>query len=144
MKRLSWIAAWAACLVTAWGVTVLPSDNPASEISESSPTPVLLLRTQPATTVNVLDTRNVGMPEASAQRDDLGTRSTSFRSYRQCLEHIDQNFQRLKSVRQIALECHSNAIYLTRVFERFAHQTPDQYLLHLKRMHAAELGGQGT
>jgi hypothetical protein len=142
MKKLSWIAAGAACLVTAWGVTVLPSDNSASETSENSPPPVLLLHPQPTPIVNTLNTHHVGMPQASALRGDLRTLSNSFRSYRQCREHIDQNFQRLKSVRQIALECHSNAAYLTRVFERYAHQTPDQYLSHLKRIHAAELQRQ--
>jgi putative N-acetylmannosamine-6-phosphate epimerase len=144
MKKLSWMAAAAALLVTAWTVTVPPSDNSASETLENPLSPTRQHRPPSLVLVNNLDTNHDGMAAARAPHNGVGTTSVSFTSYRRCRQHMDQNFSRLKRLRQIALECHANAGYLRRVFQRYAHQTPDQYLLPLKMNHAAELQRQTT
>jgi hypothetical protein len=145
MKKLSWIAAAAVALAAAaWSVTVPPSDDSAYDPLENPMPPAQPHRPAPRTVVNTLDTHRVGTAKALASPRGPGSPSVAYRSYRQCRQHIDQNYLRLTTVRQIALECHSNAAYLSRVFKRYAHQTPDQYLLHLKRIHAAELGQQAT
>jgi AraC-like DNA-binding protein len=66
----------------------------------------------------------------------------SFTTYRQCRQHIEKNFQRLKTLRQVAQECHLNAAYLCRLFQRYDHQSPFQYLLRLKLNQAAEMLNQ--
>jgi hypothetical protein len=124
MKKISWITAAAALLATAWAVTVLPSGNSASNSEESLPP---------------FAGKHSPTPLAVGQ-----TPSKSFTSYQTCRQLIDRNFSRLDTLQQIAQECHSNAGYLCRVFERYAHQRPDQYLLHLKKQQAAALRGQAA
>jgi hypothetical protein len=144
MKKLSWMAAAAMLLVTAWTVTVPPSDNSASDSQENPLSAAGQHRPPSLVMVNILDTNHDGTGDAHATYNGLGAPPHSFMSYQQCRQHIDQNFQRLETLQQIALECHSDAAYLRHVFERYAHQTPDQYLRHLKMNHAAELRRQTT
>jgi AraC-like DNA-binding protein len=120
MKKITWITAAAALLAAAWAVTVLPSGN-----SQESLPPFAGPYSPKALTV-------------------VQTPSKSFALYQQCRQLIDHNFSRLETVQQIAQECHSNAGDLCRVFERYAHQRPDQYLLHLKKLHAAALRHQAA
>jgi AraC-like DNA-binding protein len=44
----------------------------------------------------------------------------------------------LRTLEQIARECHVNNAYLCRLFRRYDHQSPYRYLLRLKMNHAAE------
>jgi AraC-like DNA-binding protein len=67
-----------------------------------------------------------------------GPETLAFSTYQQCRAHIDKNFLRLRSLAQIAAECHTNHAYLCRLFRRYDQQTPYQYLLRLKMNHAAE------
>jgi AraC-like DNA-binding protein len=62
----------------------------------------------------------------------------SFNSYQQCRQHIEAHFQRLKTLRQIALECHLDSAYLCRLFQRYDHQSPYHFLMRLKMNLAAE------
>lgn len=62
----------------------------------------------------------------------------AFTTYHQCRRHIDQHFLRLRTLRQVASECHANNSYLCRLFRRYDQQTPYQYLLRLKMNHAAQ------
>jgi AraC-like DNA-binding protein len=62
----------------------------------------------------------------------------AFATYQQCRQHIEQRFLNLQTLEQIAKECHVNKAYLCRLFRRFDHQSPYQYLLHLKMNFAAE------
>lgn len=62
----------------------------------------------------------------------------SFLSYQQCRRHIEENFQRLRTLEQLAVECHLDAAYLCRLFQRYDHQTPYQFLTRLKMTLAAE------
>jgi AraC-like DNA-binding protein/quercetin dioxygenase-like cupin family protein len=62
----------------------------------------------------------------------------SLLSYQHCRKHIEENFQRLKSLEQIAVECHLDAAYLCRLFQRYDHQSPYKFLMRLKMNLAAE------
>jgi AraC-like DNA-binding protein len=67
-----------------------------------------------------------------------GVETLSFTTYQQCHQHIENNFQRLKTLRQVAAECHVDAAYLCRLFQRHDHQSPYQFLMRLKMNLAAE------
>jgi AraC-like DNA-binding protein len=62
----------------------------------------------------------------------------SLLSYQHCRQHIEENFQRLKSLEQLAGECHLDAAYLCRLFQRYDHQSPYKFLMRLKMNLAAE------
>jgi AraC-like DNA-binding protein len=68
-----------------------------------------------------------------------GQETLAFATYQQSRQHIQQHFRRLKTLRQISAECHLNHSYLCRLFRRYDHQSPYQYLLRLKMNLAAEL-----
>jgi len=62
----------------------------------------------------------------------------AFTTYQQCRRHIEQHSLRLRTLAQIAGECHVNNAYLCRLFRRYDTQSPYQYLLRLKMNQAAE------
>jgi AraC-like DNA-binding protein len=62
----------------------------------------------------------------------------SLLSYQHCRKHIEENFERLKTLDQIANECHLDAAYLCRLFQRYDHQSPYKLLMRLKMNLAAE------
>jgi AraC-like DNA-binding protein len=66
------------------------------------------------------------------------TETHAFATYQQCRSHIEQHSLRLRTLKQIADECHVNNAYLCRLFRRFDNQSPYRYLLRLKMNHAAE------
>jgi len=69
----------------------------------------------------------------------LESRETlAFATYQHCRQHVEQHFLRLRTLEQIAGECHTDKAYLCRLFQRYDHQSPHQYLLRLKMNHAAE------
>jgi AraC-like DNA-binding protein len=76
---------------------------------------------------------------ADAHAPTGGVETLAFTTYEQSQQHIQQHFRRLRTLEQIAAECHVNAAYLCRLFRRYGHQTPYQYLLRLKMNYAAEL-----
>jgi len=67
-----------------------------------------------------------------------GAETLAFATYRHCRAHIEKHFLRLRTLEQIALECHANNAYLCRLFHRYDQQTPYQYLLRLKMNYAAQ------
>jgi AraC-like DNA-binding protein len=71
------------------------------------------------------------IPQESAE-------TLSLLSYQHCRKHIEENFQRLKTLEQLANECHLDAAYLCRLFQRYDHQSPYQFLMRLKMNLAAE------
>ena len=75
---------------------------------------------------------------AGARAPIAGTETLAFATYQQCRRHIEQHSLRLRSLEQIAGECHVNNAYLCRLFRRYDNQSPYQYLLRLKMNHAAE------
>ena len=76
---------------------------------------------------------------ADARAPHKGVETLSFTTYQQCRQHSEINFQRLKTLRQIAQKCDLNTAYLCRLFLRYDHQSPYQYLLRLKMNQAAAL-----
>jgi AraC-like DNA-binding protein len=61
----------------------------------------------------------------------------AFATYQRCKHHIEVNFLRLSSLRQIAQECQVCCDHLCRLFRRYDNLTPYQFLLRLKMNHAA-------
>ncbi|HEX5399862.1 MAG TPA: AraC family transcriptional regulator [Verrucomicrobiae bacterium] len=84
----------------------------------------------------LLDCLTLKISEAHAPAP--GTESLSFATYQHCRQHIERNFQQLKTLQQIAQECHVDSAYLCRLFQKFDHQTPYQFLMRLKMTSAAE------
>jgi AraC-like DNA-binding protein len=69
----------------------------------------------------------------------------AFATYERCRQHIQANFARLTSLTQVARQCHVDAAYLCRLFRRYDHQTPYQFLLRLKmNLAAARLQNSGV
>jgi AraC-like DNA-binding protein len=62
----------------------------------------------------------------------------AFATYQRCRQHIQSEHLRLRSQVQTAEECHVNPAYLCRLFRRYDHQTPYQFLMRLKMNLAAE------
>lgn len=75
---------------------------------------------------------------AGARAPFAGAETLAFTTYQQCRQHIEKHGLRLRTLEQIAGECHVNHAYLCRLFRRYDHQTPYQFLLRLKMNHAAE------
>lgn len=75
---------------------------------------------------------------AGARAPLSGTGTLSFTTYQQCRQHLETHFQRLKTLQQMAEECHVDAAYLCRLFQRYDHQRPYQFLMRLKMNLAAE------
>jgi AraC-like DNA-binding protein len=75
---------------------------------------------------------------AGARAPLADTERISFSTYQQCRQHIQGHFQTLKTLQQIAQECHVDGAYLCRLFQRYDHQSPYQFLLRLKMNQAAE------
>ena len=75
---------------------------------------------------------------AGAQAPLGGAETLAFTTYLQCRSHIERHGLRLRTLQQIAGECHVNAAYLCRLFRRYDDQSPYQYLLRLKMNFAAE------
>ena len=67
-----------------------------------------------------------------------GAETLAFATYQQCRQHIERHNLRLRTLQQIASECHVDNAYLCRLFRRYDNQTPYQYLLRLKMNFAAE------
>ena len=73
----------------------------------------------------------------AARAPVAGVETLAFETYQQVRLRIEQHFLRLRTLAQIAEECHANNAYLCRLFRRYDQQTPYQYLLRLKMNHAA-------
>jgi AraC-like DNA-binding protein len=84
----------------------------------------------------LLECLSIMITDSRAPLEDAST--LAFTTYHHCRQHIQQNFLRLKTLKQTAKECHLDGAYLCRLFRRHAHESPYQYLLRLKMNHAAE------
>jgi AraC-like DNA-binding protein/quercetin dioxygenase-like cupin family protein len=80
----------------------------------------------------------LGLKARAARVPVEGPETLAFQTYQQCRQHIDRHFRELRTLEQIAAECHVNDAYLCRLFRRYDHQTPYQHLLRLKMSLAAE------
>jgi AraC-like DNA-binding protein len=68
-----------------------------------------------------------------------GVDSRALTTFQRARTHILENFLELKSISEVAKATHVNAAYLTRLFQRFNHTTPYQFLMRLKMSRAASL-----
>ena len=80
----------------------------------------------------------IALKIAESRAPQEGMKTLSFTTYQQARLHIEKKFQRLKTLREIAEECHVDATYLCRLFQRYDHQSPYQFLMRLKMNLAAE------
>lgn len=103
----------------------------------------------------LLDCAN--LPRASARR--IGTQLTelllsrlhedlraaanphpeSFRTFERVRQYVQEHYVQLRTVEELASHCNVVPAYLSRLFRRFADESPLQYLTRLKMDHAAEL-----
>jgi AraC-like DNA-binding protein len=60
-------------------------------------------------------------------------------SFQACKKAIDANFTTLKDLADIARQVHLSPAYVCRLFRKFGHQSPFQYLILKKLNHAASL-----
>jgi len=67
-----------------------------------------------------------------------GAGHLSFATFQACQQHIQEHFLELKTLAEIARQCHVHRVYLCRLFQRHNHQSPYQYLMRLKMNYAAE------
>jgi AraC-like DNA-binding protein len=75
---------------------------------------------------------------AGAHAPAEGAGTLAFATYQACRRHIEAHARRLRTLQQVARECHVDGAYLCRLFRRYDHQSPYQYLLRLKITFAAE------
>ncbi|MAL85677.1 MAG: hypothetical protein CMI23_04890 [Opitutae bacterium] len=60
-------------------------------------------------------------------------------TYNRILQHLRNNYFRLKTIDELASEVNIDAAYLSRVFKRFHNESPYRFLIRLKMGHAASL-----
>jgi len=70
--------------------------------------------------------------------------SPAWQTYLRCRQHIERNCLEITSINQVASECFVDKAYLTRLFQRYAEETPLKLLTRLKMAHAADLLSKGT
>lgn len=63
----------------------------------------------------------------------------SYATYERLRRYIEENFLRLGTVDEIAVECHVTPVHVSRLFRRFGQTGAYQFLLRLKMNYAAEL-----
>jgi AraC-like DNA-binding protein len=63
--------------------------------------------------------------------------TAAFATYQRCRTQIDKSWASLPSLAAAARVCHVDAAYLCRLWRRFDHETPYQYLQRLKMTDAA-------
>jgi len=61
-----------------------------------------------------------------------------YETYQRCRQWIEKNFRQAKSLEQIAIECRVDESYMCRLFKRYAHQSPWQFVQRLKMRMAAQ------
>ncbi len=93
-------------------------------------------RTNPALCAKLLECLALKIAGATAALED--TETLAFDTYLQCRRHIEEHYLRMQTLEQVAGACHINKAYLCRLFRRYDHQSPYQYLLRLKMNQAAE------
>jgi len=76
---------------------------------------------------------------AAARSPVEAKESRAFTTYQHCRDHAQRHFLRLRTLDQLAGECRAHPAYLCRLFRRYDHQSPYQYLLRLKMNAAADL-----
>lgn len=87
----------------------------------------------------------IGLKLAESRTPLKGGDSLAFATYQSCRQHIQEHFRSLRTLAQIARNQCVDSTYLCRLFQRFDHQSPYQYLMKLKMNAAAgQLGQPGA
>jgi AraC-like DNA-binding protein len=63
--------------------------------------------------------------------------SAAFATYQASRQFVQEHFHRLRTLEQVAQECHLDTAYLCRLFRRYDHQSPYLFLTRLKMNEAA-------
>jgi AraC-like DNA-binding protein len=79
----------------------------------------------------------LGVKLLEARAPLKGADSLAFVTYQHCREHIRAHHRRLRTLSQIARDCHLDPAYICRLFRRYDHQSPYQFLTRLKMNDAA-------
>ena len=76
----------------------------------------------------------------TAESIDQGNaaQTLAFATYQRCRQHIQANCASIKNLSDAASQCGVNSAYLCRLFRRYDHQSPYQFLLRLKMNLAAK------
>lgn len=75
---------------------------------------------------------------AVSQAPIEASESHAFEKFQLCRNYIEENYLRLRTLAEVAKECHIDKAYLCRLFQRFDKQSPYQCLRRLKIKYAAE------
>jgi AraC-like DNA-binding protein len=73
--------------------------------------------------------------ETAVPPGTIGTEA--FETFERCRGWIEMHYRKVANLEQIGGACHVNSAYLCRLFKRFAHQSPWQFVLALKMRDAA-------
>ncbi|MGB7749424.1 MAG: AraC family transcriptional regulator [Verrucomicrobiia bacterium] len=65
--------------------------------------------------------------------------SGAYATYERCRRYIEENYERTRTLQEVAAACHVDLAYLCRLFQRFGRESPSLYLRHLRLNRAAEL-----
>lgn len=63
--------------------------------------------------------------------------TAAFATYQRCKHYLEEHWAALNTLADAARACHVAPAYLCRLFQRYDHQSPYQFLLHRKMQHAA-------
>jgi AraC-like DNA-binding protein len=63
--------------------------------------------------------------------------SAAYAAYQTSRQFVQEHFRRLRTLEQVAQECHLGTAYLCRLFRRYDHQSPYLFLTRLKMNEAA-------
>ena len=80
----------------------------------------------------------LGIKLQEARAPLKGVESAAFATFQACRQLIQEQHPRLRTLEQIAKECHVDTAYLCRLFRRYDHQSPYLFLTRLKMNAAAE------
>lgn len=75
---------------------------------------------------------------AESQMPWEASQTPAFDTYQRCRQFIQDHYPQLRTLEQAARQCHVDPAYLCRLFRRYAHQSPYQFLMRLKMNLAAE------
>ena len=65
--------------------------------------------------------------------------SQSYTTFERCMSVIEQNYLTLASVADLAKACHVSTGYMSRIFKKFAEESPSEMLMRMKLNRAGEL-----
>ncbi len=81
----------------------------------------------------------IGQILASSLVPESDRRSRAYASFERCRDHLEQRFLEVTTLAEIATACRLDPCTLSRLYRRFARESPRRHLLRLRMRHAAEL-----